>query len=59
MSIHKFGKVAYEAYCESSDNKSLISGCELPKWDDLKVEIQNAWIDSAIAVTRFWETATK
>ena len=45
-----FGQIAYEAYCKQSDNKSLISGAELPKWNDLKEEIQDAWIAAADAV---------
>ena len=44
------GQVAYEAYCQSTGNKSLISGAELPKWADLKPEIQRAWQAAANAV---------
>lgn len=45
-----FGKEAYEAYCVSSNNKSLVSGCELPIWEDLKPEIKMAWVAAASAV---------
>lgn len=45
-----FGQVAYEAYCKQTDNESLVSGAELPKWDDLRIEIQDAWIAAADAV---------
>ena len=34
---------AYEAYCEHTNWKSLISGSPLPQCNDLKPEIQNAW----------------
>jgi hypothetical protein len=44
------GQVAYEAYCETTDWKSLISGSELPKWKDVKPEIKHAWEQSAEAV---------
>lgn len=37
------GKTAYEAYCESSGGKSLISDASLPAWDGLKPEIKTAW----------------
>ena len=45
-----FGQLAYEAYCKQTDNKSLVSGAELPAWVDLKLEIQDAWIAAADAV---------
>lgn len=44
------GKVAYEAYCESSGGKSLVSGATLPTWEDLKPEIRAAWDAAAQAV---------
>lgn len=48
--VEYFGRIAYVAYCNQSDNKSLVSGCELPKWERLKLEIQDAWIAAADAV---------
>ena len=45
-----YGRVAYEAYCKTTDNKSLISGAELPKWEALKPEIRNAWDAAGEAV---------
>lgn len=48
--VDYFGKKAYAAYCAKTDNKSLVTGCELPKWDELKVEIQDAWIAASDAV---------
>ena len=49
----KLGEEAYKGYCKSSDNKSLISGAVLPEWNELKVEIQTAWIEAAKAVLAY------
>ena len=46
----KYAKIAYEGYTKSTNNKSLISGVELPPFDELKPEIKEAWSQSAIAV---------
>jgi len=48
--VEYFGKRGYEGYCKQSDNKSLVTGAELPKWEELKLEIQDAWISAADAV---------
>lgn len=48
--VEYFGRTAYEAYCNHTNNKSLVTGAELPKWEDLKLEIQDAWIATADAV---------
>ncbi len=45
-------KIAYEAYCDQTENKSLVTGDELPSWDNLSVGIQAAWFASAAAVAR-------
>lgn len=45
-----YGKIAYDAYCEQTNWKSLVSGADLPQWDALKPEIQEAWEASARAV---------
>lgn len=37
------GEHAYNAYCEHTNWKSLISGADLPKWKDLKPQIKEAW----------------
>ena len=47
------GQIAYEAYCKSTDNKSLVSGEELPSFSDLKAEIKTAWENAAKAVFYF------
>jgi len=46
------GKTAYKAYCAFSGNRSLVSGCELPVWDDLSQQIQGALIAAALAVAQ-------
>jgi hypothetical protein len=40
ISTNKFGQHLYEGYCSFSNNKSLVSGTELPAWDDLPDDIQ-------------------
>lgn len=44
------GKIAYDAYCKISGNKSLVSGAQLPTWDQLDRKIQIAWEASGMAV---------
>lgn len=43
MPRESIGQVAYEAYCEHTDWKSLVSGKDLPEWEDVKPEIKEAW----------------
>lgn len=45
-----YAKVAYEAYCNATGGRSLISGAELPTWEKLDARIQNAWAEAAAAV---------
>lgn len=33
----------YEAYCEHTGWKSIVTGSDLPKWNDLDRKIQDAW----------------
>lgn len=47
------GQIAYEAYCNSTGNKSLVSGDTLPAFVDLKEEIKKAWENAASAVFAF------
>lgn len=46
------GQVAYEAYRERSGGVSLVSGAQLPHWDDLSPVIAEAWEAAAAAVAR-------
>jgi len=50
MNEKAIGQIAYEAYCEFTGWKSLVSGQPLPQWDKLKPEIQAAWRCAANAV---------
>jgi len=43
-----FGQIAYEAYREFSHGKSLISGAQLPTWDEQSPEICDAWQHAAL-----------
>lgn len=45
-----YGKLAYDAYCESSGGVSLVSGAKLPPWEELKPEIKTAWQAAADAI---------
>ena len=45
------GQIAYEAYCDATGGKSLVSGAALPSWDALDAAIRNAWERAGIAVT--------
>ena len=46
----KYGKVAYEAYFDYSEGKSLISGAPLPTWEEQVEGIKEAWVAAADAV---------
>ena len=46
------GQVAYEAYSERADGMSLVSGEQLPDWDDLSPVIAEAWEAAAAAVAQ-------
>jgi len=50
MAFETLGEVAYQGYCKSSNNKSLVSGQELPAFKDLSTEIKTAWEAAANAV---------
>jgi hypothetical protein len=42
--------LAFMAYRENAGRKSLVTGADLPRWEDLPPEIQQAWLASAAAV---------
>ena len=46
------GETAYSGYFVACDGKSLISGAELPSWDEQSAEIRAAWQAAADAVLR-------
>jgi len=49
----KVAKKAYEAYCLYTDNKSLVTGDDLPTWENLPLNIRSAWDASAQAIIEF------
>ena len=55
IKTYNFGEIAYNGYLQKSNNKSLISGQDLPPWEDLSPEIQAAWMNSGFSVARFIE----
>ena len=46
------GETAYSGYFVACGGKSLISGADLPSWDEQSEEIRAAWAASADAVRR-------
>lgn len=46
------GEVAYHAYCQKSNYKSLATGADLPMFENTKPEIQDAWEAAAQAVAQ-------
>jgi hypothetical protein len=49
MREKSFGNIAYDAYCDHTGGKSLISGAELPLWRELDHGIKEAWDVAAVA----------
>ena len=50
--VKSIGQVAYEAYSDRADGMSLVSGQQLPDWDDLSPVIAEAWEAAASAVAQ-------
>lgn len=48
-------RIAYEGYCEQTDWKSLVTGAQLPPWDELKAPMKAAWEASAAASIKYAE----
>lgn len=46
----RYGMLAYMAYRENAGRKSLVTGADLPRWEYLPPEIQQAWLAAAAAV---------
>lgn len=49
--MQELAQKLYEAYCAHTGFKSLATGQDLPKWNDLREDIKNAWRAAAKAVT--------
>jgi hypothetical protein len=51
------GQVCYEGYCGRSGGISLISGDQLPPWEDLDPRVKEAWMAAAgLVLSRFGST---
>lgn len=48
--MNKYAKIAYDGYKSNSKGKSLISGQELPEFENLPANIQEAWAAASKAV---------
>lgn len=44
------GRIAYEAYCETTNWKSAVTGADLPEFYSTPDAVQTGWIASAKAV---------
>jgi hypothetical protein len=53
MMVKTPGRVCYEAYAAFSFNKSLVSGTELPAWEDQMPRIREAWESAALSTIKF------
>lgn len=52
------GKVAYQAYGESTGGKKH-DGTPLMTWEELRPDIQKAWIAAGSCSARLWEIANR
>jgi len=49
MDNEHYGKIAYDAYCEHREWKS-VRGESLPQWAEQSKELREAWVKAADAV---------
>ncbi|MEH2393876.1 MAG: hypothetical protein V7K21_20155 [Nostoc sp.] len=47
----ELAQIAYHAYGQTTDFKNY-QGLPMPKWENLSLKIQQAWIAAAVAVAR-------
>jgi hypothetical protein len=50
-----YGRIAYEAYRNHTGGVSLISGKEIPEWDQLPEAIQKAWDAAGLAAVENYQ----
>lgn len=50
---YELGKVAYDAYCETTGGKSAITGLVLPEFKVTSELIQQAWVAAAKAARKY------
>jgi hypothetical protein len=46
------GQVAYNAYCQTTEWHSAVTGAPLPLWHDVNPLVRKAWEAAALAVSR-------
>lgn len=46
------GRIAYEAYRDSTGGVSLVNGDQLPQWEDLTDGVKSGWKCAGLAVAR-------
>lgn len=49
----KAAQKGYESYCQHTGWKSVVTGCDLPKWDQLPGGVINAWFSAANGIIEF------
>jgi len=54
-----YGQIAYESYCLATGGKSLVTGEQLPSWEDQSPEIQSAWHAAGAAAGEAYLAAHK
>jgi hypothetical protein len=47
---YHLGRIAYEAYCDTTNWKSVVTGAALPIFDETPQAMKTAWITAAQAV---------
>lgn len=47
---HSPGRTAFEAYAERAGGRSLVTGQDIPPWDNTRQEVRDAWEAAAEAV---------
>lgn len=51
--LETVGQLGYTTYCRAAAGRSLVSGDELPAWEDLQPETRAAWCKAADAVATY------
>lgn len=49
----RMAKVGYESYAAHTGNKSVVTGDDLPTWEQLPGSVVNAWFAAADGMTKF------
>ena len=49
----RMAQSGYESYCAYTGWKSVVTGCDLPGWQDLPAGVKDAWFAAAEGMTEF------